>query len=149
MNNLLHFNLGTLYHRYGQDRPGHIGSSVLTSVQLVVTAVVLAIVVGVPLGLYAALHSKVPYDTGVRTTGLVLFVLPPLVLIPLYQLLMITLHENGLPSLAVTGWDSWDEMVGPILIFGRASLPFSCGSPVPACCRSCGRIMCEPLGPRA
>jgi ABC-type dipeptide/oligopeptide/nickel transport system permease component len=31
---------------------------------------------------------------------------------------MITLHGRGLPSLAVTGWDSWEAMVGPILFFG-------------------------------
>ena len=118
MNNVLHFNLG--YSTIDTTRTVRdiLNPYVPVSVQLGVTAVVLAIVVGVPLGLYAAVHSKAPYDTGVQTTGLVLLVLPPVVLIPLYQLLMITLHENGLPSLAVTGWHSWDEMVGPVLIFG-------------------------------
>jgi ABC-type dipeptide/oligopeptide/nickel transport system permease component len=37
---------------------------------------------------------------------------------------LITLHEQGLPSLAVTGWDSWDAMVGPILIFGAGIFAF-------------------------
>ena len=118
MNNVLHFNLGNSTIDTTQTVRDILNPYVPVSVQLGVTAVVLAIVVGVPLGLYAAVHAKAPYATGVQTTGLVLLVLPPVVLIPLYQLLMITLHENGLPSLAVTGWHSWDEMVGPMLIFG-------------------------------
>jgi ABC-type dipeptide/oligopeptide/nickel transport system permease component len=124
MNNLLHFNLGTSTVDTTQSVRDVLSSSVLTSVQLGVSAVVLAIVVGVPLGLYAAVHAKAPYNTGGQTTGLVLLVLPPVVLIPLYQVLMIALHASGLPSLPVMGWHSWEEMVGPILLFGLGLCAF-------------------------
>jgi ABC-type dipeptide/oligopeptide/nickel transport system permease component len=124
LNNLLHFNLGYSYLDRSQTVLDILGRYVPVSAQLGVTAVVLAILVGVPLGLYAAVRSNTTYDTGVQTMGLVLFALPPFVLIPLYQLLMITLHGQGLPSLAVTGWDSWDAMIGPILIFGAGIFAF-------------------------
>jgi ABC-type dipeptide/oligopeptide/nickel transport system permease component len=124
MNNLLHFNLGYSYLNKSQTVLDILGRYVPVSAQLGITAVVLAVLLGVPLGIYAAVHSNTAYDTGVQTSGLVLFALPSFVLIPLYQLLMITLHEQGLPSLAVTGWDSWDAMVGPILIFGAGIFAF-------------------------
>ena len=124
MNNLLHFNLGYSYIDTTQTVRDILGHCVPVSAQLGVTAVVLALLVGVPLGLYAALHSNSAYDTGVHTASLVLFVLPPFVLIPFYQWLMITLHEQGLPSLAVTGWDSWEAMVGPILFYGAGMCAF-------------------------
>ena len=124
MNNLLHFNLGYSYIETTQTVRDILGHFVPVSAQLGVTAVVLAILVGVPLGLYAALHSNSAYDTGVHTASLMLFVLPPFVLIPSYKLLMVTLHGQGLPSLAVTGWDSWEAMVGPILFFGAGIFAF-------------------------
>jgi ABC-type dipeptide/oligopeptide/nickel transport system permease component len=124
VNGLIHFNLGYSYIDRSQSVSAILARYVPTSVQLGVTATILAILVGVPLGLYAALHSNTAYDIGVRTTSLVLLVLPSLVLIPLYQLLMIALHEQGLPSLAVTGWGSWDKMVGPILLFGAGICAF-------------------------
>jgi ABC-type dipeptide/oligopeptide/nickel transport system permease component len=118
MNNLLHFNLGHSYIYTTQTVRDILGHFVPVSAQLTASAIVLAIVVAVPLGLNAALHSNSAYDTGVRTASLVLFVLPPFLLIPFYRLLMVTLHDHGLPSLAVTGWDSWQAMVGPIIFFG-------------------------------
>jgi ABC-type dipeptide/oligopeptide/nickel transport system permease component len=118
MNNLLHLNLGNSYIDPTQSVRDILGRNVLGSAQLVVIALALAILLGVPLGLFAALHANAAHDTGVRTTTLVLFVLPSFVLIPLYQLLMMALHDQGLPSLAVMGWGSWEAMVGPILIFG-------------------------------
>src|SRR5579871_260512 len=94
------------------------------SAQLGISGVVLAVLVGVPLGLYAAVKANTAFDTVAQTASLVLFALPSFVLIPFYWLIMINLHNAGLPSLAVTGWDSWDAMVGPILIFGAGAFAF-------------------------
>jgi ABC-type dipeptide/oligopeptide/nickel transport system permease component len=124
LNQLLHFNLGYSYIDSSQSVSSILGRYVPISAQLGVTAVVLAVLVGVPLGLYAAVRSNTRYDTTIQSMSLVLFALPSFVLIPLYQLLMITLHANNLPSAAVTGWDSWDAMVGPILIFGAVIFAF-------------------------
>jgi len=124
LNGLLHFDLGYSYIDVTQRVSDILGRYVPVSAQLGVTAVVLAVLVGVPLGLYAAVRSNTAYDTSIQTMSLVFYALPTFVLIPLYQLLMITLKQNNLPSLAVTGWDSWDAMVGPILIFGAAIFAF-------------------------
>ncbi len=124
LNQLLHFNLGYSYINSTQSVGAILGRYVPISAQLGITAVVLAVLVGVPLGLIAAVRSNTAYDTSIQTLSLVLFALPSFVLIPLYQLLMITLHSNNLPSLSVTGWDSWDAMVGPILIFGAGIFAF-------------------------
>jgi ABC-type dipeptide/oligopeptide/nickel transport system permease component len=124
INGLLHFDLGYSYIDQTQRVSDILGRYVPVSAQLGITAVVLAVTVGVPLGLLAAIRSNTAYDTSVQTVSLVFFALPTFVLIPLYQLLMINLHANNLPSLAVTGWDSWDAMVGPILIFGAGIFAF-------------------------
>ena len=124
LNQLLHFNLGYSYIDVSQTVGAILGRYVPISAQLGVTAVVLAVLLGVPLGLYAAVRSNTRYDTSIQTMSLVFYALPTFVLIPLYQLLMITLHQNHLPSLAVTGWESWDAMVGPILIFGAGIFAF-------------------------
>ena len=124
LNQLLHFNLGYSYIDRSQTVSAILGRYVPISAQLGVTAVVLAVLLGVPLGLYAAVRSNTSADTSIQTLSLVFYALPTFVLIPLYQLLMITLHSNNLPSLSVTGWDSWDAMVGPILIFGAGIFAF-------------------------
>ena len=124
VNRLLHFNLGYSYIDRTQSVAAILSRYVPISAQLGITAVVLAVLVGVPLGLYAAVRANSRYDTVIQSTSLVFYALPTFVLIPIYQLIMITLHEDGLPSLAVTGWDSWDAMVGPILIFGAGIFAF-------------------------
>jgi ABC-type dipeptide/oligopeptide/nickel transport system permease component len=124
INGLLHFNLGYSYIDVTQTVSSILSRYVPVSAQLGITATVLAVLLGVPLGLYAAVRSNTAYDTSVQTMSLVFYALPTFVLIPLYQLLMITLHSNNLPSLAVTGWDTWDAMVGPILIFGAGIFAF-------------------------
>ncbi len=124
LNLLLHFSLGYSYIDQSQTVVEILSRYVPVSAQLGLTATVLAVLVGVPLGLYAAVRSNTGYDTAIQTTSLVFFALPTFVLIPIYQLLMITLHQDGLPSLAVTGWDTWDAMVGPILIFGVGIFAF-------------------------
>jgi ABC-type dipeptide/oligopeptide/nickel transport system permease component len=124
VNGLLHFDLGYSYIDSTEKVSAILGRYVPVSAQLGITATVLAVVVGVPFGLYAAVRANTAYDTSVQTASLVFYALPTFVLIPLYQLLMITLHNNNLPSLAVTGWDTWDAMVGPILIFGAGIFAF-------------------------
>ncbi len=124
VNGLLHFSLGYSYIDRTQSVAAILSRYVPISAQLGITAVVLAVLVGVPFGLYAAVRANSRYDTVIQSTSLVFYALPTFVLIPIYQLIMITLHENGLPSLAVTGWDSWDAMVGPILIFGAGIFAF-------------------------
>jgi ABC-type dipeptide/oligopeptide/nickel transport system permease component len=94
------------------------------SAQLGISGTVLAVVVGIPLGLYAAVKANSAFDTVAQTISLVLFALPSFVLIPFYWLLMINLHNAGLPSLAVTGWDTWDSWVAPIIIFGAGDFAF-------------------------
>jgi ABC-type dipeptide/oligopeptide/nickel transport system permease component len=124
LNGLLHFNLGYSYIERSQSVWAILERYVPISAQLGVTATVLAILTGVPLGIYAAVRSNTRYDTVVQTTSLVFYALPTFVLIPLYQIANIWLHSNNLPSFSVSGWDTWDAKVGPILIFGAGIFAF-------------------------
>jgi ABC-type dipeptide/oligopeptide/nickel transport system permease component len=124
LNGLVHFDLGYSYIDKSRTVTSILAGYVPTSAQLGITATVLAVLVGVPLGLYAAVRSNSAYDTSIQTVSLVFYALPTFVLIPLYQLANIKLHEANLPSLSVTGWDTWDAMVGPILIFGAGIFAF-------------------------
>jgi peptide/nickel transport system permease protein/oligopeptide transport system permease protein len=124
LNGLVHFDLGYSYIDKSRTVTSMLAGYVPTSAQLGITATVLAVLVGVPLGLYAAVRSNSAYDTSIQTVSLVFFALPTFVLIPLYQLANIKLHEANLPSFSVTGWDTWDAMVGPILIFGAGIFAF-------------------------
>jgi ABC-type dipeptide/oligopeptide/nickel transport system permease component len=46
------------------------------------------------------------------------------VIIPLFDLVMVWLHSQGLPSLAVSGWGTLDTMIAPIVIFSASIFAF-------------------------
>src|SRR5215813_6984682 len=117
---LLHFDLGYSYISDADKVWAILQRYVPASVQLGISGVVLAVVVGVPMGLLAAVRARTRVDTSVQGVALVLYAVPSFVLIPLYDLVMVWLHTQGLPSLAVSGWGTPDTMVAPIVIFSAS-----------------------------
>jgi ABC-type dipeptide/oligopeptide/nickel transport system permease component len=121
---LLHFDLGYSYINDADTVWAILQRYVPASAQLGLAGVVLAVLVGVPLGLLAAVRARTRVDSSLQGLALVLFAVPSFVLIPLYDLVMVWLHAQGLPSLAVSGWGSLDTMIAPIVIFSASIFAF-------------------------
>lgn len=117
---LLHFDLGYSYINDADTVWTILQRYVPASAQLGVGGVVLAVLVGVPTGVIAAVRARTRVDSTLQGIALVLYALPSFVIIPIYDLAMVWLHTQGLPSLAVSGWGTPDTMIAPIVIFGAS-----------------------------
>jgi ABC-type dipeptide/oligopeptide/nickel transport system permease component len=117
---LLHFDLGHSYINDADTVWTILQRYVPASAQLGVSGVVLAVLVGVPTGVIAAVRARTRVDSALQGIALVLYALPSFVLIPLYDLVMVWLHSQDLPSLAVSGWGTLDTMIAPIVIFSAS-----------------------------
>jgi peptide/nickel transport system permease protein/oligopeptide transport system permease protein len=74
------------------------------------------IVLGIPSGILSALRANSHVDTSLTTVAIMLYSLPDIALIVGFQVIMVILYQNGLPSLPVAGWDTWQERIAPVLI---------------------------------
>jgi ABC-type dipeptide/oligopeptide/nickel transport system permease component len=117
---LLHFDLGYSYINDADTVWTILQRYVPASAQLGVGGVVLAVLVGVPTGVIAAVRARTRVDSTLQGIALVLYALPSFVIIPIYDLAMVWLHTQGLPSLAVSGWGTPETMIAPIVIFGAS-----------------------------
>jgi len=117
---LLHFDLGFSYINDADTVWAILRRYVPNSVQLGVAGVAVAILVGVPTGLVAAVRARTRVDSSLQAISLVFYAVPSFILIPLYDLLMVWLHEQDLPSLAVSGWGTPDTMIAPVVIFSAS-----------------------------
>ncbi|HLJ81512.1 MAG TPA: ABC transporter permease [Ktedonobacterales bacterium] len=117
VNGLLHLDLGTSWVNSSQSVWSIIQLYLPASAVLGIAGLVLALIIGVPLGVAAAVRAGSRLDGSVQGVGLILYALPSFVIIPFYFLLMVWLHGQGLPSLAISGWGTADTMIAPILIF--------------------------------
>ena len=82
--------------------------------QLGISGTVLALIVGVPLGILAAVRANSRVDASLQAVGLVFYALPSFVIIPLFFVAMVSLHQRGIPTLATSGW-------GTIILKSRQS----------------------------
>lgn len=121
---LLHFDLGYSFINEADSVWTILGRYVPASAVLGIGGVVIAVLVGVPLGVIAAVRARTRVDGTVQGVALVLFALPSFVIIPLFDLVMVWLHSQGLPSLAVSGWGTLDTMIAPIIIFSASIFAF-------------------------
>jgi ABC-type dipeptide/oligopeptide/nickel transport system permease component len=117
---LLHFDLGYSYINDADSVWTILQRYVPASAQLGISGVLLALLVGVPTGVVAAVRARTRVDSALQGIALVLYALPSFVIIPIYDLAMVWLHTQGLPSLAVSGWGSPETMIAPIVIFGAS-----------------------------
>lgn len=114
---LVHLNLGMSFIDRTQSVNQILARDLPTSLQLAVPATVLAVLIGVPLGLFAAVRANTRFDTSVQSLGLLLYAIPSFVIIPFFDVLMIYLNNNNLPSLPITGWGSINQEIAPIAVF--------------------------------
>ena len=118
LNRLIHFDLGTSFDNDTRSVWDILRLYVPASVQLGISGTVLALIVGVPLGILAAVRANSRVDSSLQTVGLVLYALPSFVIIPLFFVAMVSLHQRGVPTLATSGWGTIDSEIAPIAIFG-------------------------------
>ncbi len=106
---------------YSFEYPGSTAWSVLKqglpySLELGLEVLVVQVMLGIPTGIIAALRSNTRFDTTITTIAVLLLSLPDVFLIVIFQIMMIWLYGHDLPYLPVSGWDSWQARIGPVLI---------------------------------
>jgi peptide/nickel transport system permease protein/oligopeptide transport system permease protein len=117
LNRLIHFDLGFSYSIDSLTVWTILQRYVPASLELGLSGTVLALLVGVPLGILAAVRANTRVDGLLQGVALTLYALPTFVLIPLFFVLMETLHQHDIPTLATSGWGTLDAEVAPIAIF--------------------------------
>jgi len=118
LKNLLQFNFGFSWVNRSQTVLDILGTYLPASLQLGLWGSGLAVALGVPLGLLTSVRANTRFDTAAQGTALVLYALPSFVIIPFYDVLTIFLHNKGIPTLATSGWGTWDSEIAPITIYG-------------------------------
>lgn len=118
LSRLIHFDLGTSFTTDTRTVWQILQLYVPASVQLGLSGTILALIVGVPLGILAAVRANSRVDASLQTIGLVFYALPSFVIIPLFFVAMVSLHQRGIPTLATSGWGTIDSEIAPIAIFG-------------------------------
>lgn len=124
LTNLLHFNLGLSFEIRGLKVTDLLSSGIPISAEIGLIAVVLQVLIGVPVGIYAASRAGKWSDTSLMTVMLIFFALPTFVVIPFFQLLMVTLSQHNLPFLPVSGWGEPIDFVAPVGILALIGMGF-------------------------
>lgn len=116
LTNALHGNFGYSYHYISRPAWDLIEDGVGVSVELGLEVLAVTLVIGIPLGILSALRVNTHSDTAITTATMLFYTFPDITLIVLFQILMIWLYQNSLPSLPVAGWSGWEARIGPVLI---------------------------------
>jgi ABC-type dipeptide/oligopeptide/nickel transport system permease component len=124
--NCLHGNFGLSYHYQGRAAWDIIKDGLPYSVDLGLETLAVTLLIGIPLGVIGALRAGSTSDTVITTVMLILYSFPDVALIIAYQVLMVWLYMNQLPSFPVAGWDSWQSHVGPVLITATTGAGYFC-----------------------
>jgi ABC-type dipeptide/oligopeptide/nickel transport system permease component len=123
---LLHGNLGISYVNPDRHVADVIARQLPNSLLLGLSAAVLAVTVGIGLGLLAGIRANTRYDTGIQVFALAFFALPTFVLIPLYQVLVVLMHQHGLPTPPLSSTDfglsHLDQYFPPVILFAVVQL---------------------------
>ena len=124
LTNLLHFNLGLSFEIRGLKVTDILSQGIPISAEIGFLAVILQVVIGVPVGIYAAGRAGKWSDTVLMTISLILFALPSFVIIPFFQLAMVSLSQHNLPFLPVSGWGEPINFVAPVGILALFGMGF-------------------------
>ncbi|MDQ2904090.1 MAG: ABC transporter permease [Chloroflexota bacterium] len=116
LNNCLHGTFGLSFHYENRPAWDVLKDGLTASVDLGLEVLAVTILIGIPIGILAALRANTHVDTSLSTTILVFYAIPDIALIVVFQLAMVWLYDQNLPSLPVAGWDSWQAHIGPVLI---------------------------------
>jgi oligopeptide transport system permease protein len=91
-----------------------IGLSLPVSMQLGVLAMIFALMVGIPLGIIGAIRQNTWADTAAMATAMIGVSVPRFVLAPI----MVLIFSLNLYLLPVARWESWRNMVLPVICAG-------------------------------
>ena len=86
------------------------------SIELGLEVLAVQVLLGVPTGIFASLRANTRTDTTITSIAIFLLSLPDAFLIVMFQIAMVWLYNHSLPSLPISGWDSWQARIGPVLI---------------------------------
>ena len=121
---LLHFNLGISWLDENKTVWSIIKGELPASVELATVGTVLALVMGVYLGIKSAERANTKFDTAVQLFSFFWYLMPIFIIIPLYQVVMIFLYQNNLPSLPVEGWGTLQTEIPPIALFALSDFAY-------------------------
>jgi peptide/nickel transport system permease protein/oligopeptide transport system permease protein len=86
------------------------------TIELGLEALATTLLIGIPAGVFSAVRANTHADTAMTTVMMLLYCIPDFVFIVFFQVVMIWLYQNSLPSLPIVGWDSWQSRIGPVLV---------------------------------
>lgn len=108
--NALHGNLGTSVIQIGTPVSDIIGQGLPVTLELGALATIIALLIGIPLGVLAAIrHNGVLADNANMGVMMVLYSLPPFVLIPIVWFVFGQLLKDTVFHLPVTGWQGLSD----------------------------------------
>lgn len=116
LSNVLHGSFGYSYKYAYRTAWDIVQTGLPYSLDLGLEILVVTLLVGIPVGVITALRANTHVDSLLTSAIMLLYAMPDIALIAGFQILMVWLFQNGLPSLPVAGWDSWQSHVGPVLI---------------------------------
>ena len=122
--NALHGSFGLSYHYQGRAAWDVLSTGLPFSVELGLESFAVTLIIGIPCGIIAALRSNTYVDTSLSSLMLLLYSIPDIVFIIFFQVFMVWLYNQGLPSLPVAGWDTWQARIAPVLITGTTGVGY-------------------------
>ena len=122
--NALHGSFGLSYHYQGRAAWDVLSTGLPFSVELGLESFAVTLIIGIPCGIIAALRSNTYVDTSLSSLMLLLYSIPDIVFIIFFQVSMVWLYNQGLPSLPVAGWDTWQARIAPVLITGTTGVGY-------------------------
>jgi len=114
--NALHGTFGYSFQYPGSTAWDVLKQGLPYSIELGLEVLFVQVLLGVPTGIIAALRANTRVDTAVTSIAILLLSLPDAFLIIIFQIAMIWLYNHSLPYLPISGWDSWQARIGPVLI---------------------------------
>lgn len=114
--NALHGTFGYSYQYPARQAWDVLKDGMPYSLELGFDVLVVQLLLGIPTGIIAALRSNTAVDTAVTSTAIFMVAVPDLVMIVGFQVIMVWLYKNNLPSLPIAGWDTWQARIAPVLI---------------------------------
>lgn len=116
LKNVMHGTFGYSYKFANRPAWDIVQTGLPYSIDLGLEILAVTLLVGIPVGIITALRANTYVDTMLTSTIMLLYAMPDIVLIVGFQVLMVWLAQNGLPSLPVARWDTWQAHIGPVLI---------------------------------
>jgi ABC-type dipeptide/oligopeptide/nickel transport system permease component len=121
---LVHFDLGYSFVDRERSVWSILRGGVPVSLELQAYALAVELLIGIPLGVLGAARAGSWLDAVGTGGALILYALPPYLLITPYLILTVILAQRGLPHLPLYGWGEPLQAVAPIAILAAGGTAF-------------------------